>query len=817
MEGIIVSMKTSVKKTVAALAALSFIAPVAACHKTQGSDAGAGEAPVSGEVISADTLWYDMTDVRISEVDNPDDFQWTYSKYIGSINNQFVYYTSGLFNFLEGVDDSNYTDDYCYDCIDVYSEDGTKTATFDLRELLNSSSIGEHNKINSVFKAGDRILVNISAYDEEYTTSVNYRTYVDVAANTVDDIVEADNPFADELFELGASEESPITINGYLIQPYWVCDTVNSYILIITDPDGNMTKVDLRSSMPTVSLWSLSGAMDLGNNKIVIYGTSENGNAFIDLDLTDMTAGMSEQDYSWIGDSISSLTSVDGLGTVIVDGTTISKVDPVNCTIEEVFNFSNSNANIAEVLALEPVYVSEDKVILTGDATIINPETLVYEGYKVIKVFNKAETNPNAGKTCLTLTSADGCTLGLCTAICEFNENSNGYFVVTDTRYELGDYVDYTDANTSLEIDTAYDNGLVQLGNQLAIDVMSGEGPDILIGSSNSFTQLNNPDNLVDLNDYVQNNLTEDKYMRNVIGACYTGDAIYQLPFNYTVRGIVTDASNVADGQVGLTFDQYATFVDEVCNGTDPVAQHKLDFFIICMGSMMDLMQDENGNLNFDNDAFRALAEYTSEHVLDVNVESDDYLADSSSEVETRSVIFYRPDDYFDYCTDGDTLVGLPSYDGRGPVIDVGLSVGISTQSASIDGCMEFIDYLMSPQVQMLLSWESGFPVNRESAEAMCNHAIELHNEYIQEQLESHTEAEIRSWGYNPVLMDSSFTEAFTGFVNSLGGNSGSGYDGAINIIIREEMPSYFEGQKSLDEVITVIQDRAQTVVSERS
>ena len=40
--------------------------------------------------------------------------------------------------------------------------------------------------------------------------------------------------------------------------------------------------------------------------------------------------------------------------------------------------------------------------------------------------------------------------------------------------------------------------------------------------------------------------------------------------------------------------------------------------------------------------------------------------------------------------------------------------------------------------------------------------------------------------------------------------------DAAINLIILEEMPAYFSGQKDLDSVIKIAQDRVQKVLDER-
>lgn len=40
--------------------------------------------------------------------------------------------------------------------------------------------------------------------------------------------------------------------------------------------------------------------------------------------------------------------------------------------------------------------------------------------------------------------------------------------------------------------------------------------------------------------------------------------------------------------------------------------------------------------------------------------------------------------------------------------------------------------------------------------------------------------------------------------------------DASINVVLVEEMPAYFSGQKELDEVVKIAQDRVQKVLDER-
>ena len=68
--------------------------------------------------------------------------------------------------------------------------------------------------------------------------------------------------------------------------------------------------------------------------------------------------------------------------------------------------------------------------------------------------------------------------------------------------------------------------------------------------------------------------------------------------------------------------------------------------------------------------------------------------------------------------------------------------------------------------------------------------------------------------GMNTERMDESAVDDLAALIDSLTGWYVN--DGSINAIIREEMPAYFEGQKTLEQIIPVLEDRVQTVINER-
>ena len=74
------------------------------------------------------------------------------------------------------------------------------------------------------------------------------------------------------------------------------------------------------------------------------------------------------------------------------------------------------------------------------------------------------------------------------------------------------------------------------------------------------------------------------------------------------------------------------------------------------------------------------------------------------------------------------------------------------------------------------------------------------------------TEAQLNS--YNVFRIDDSIIDDYNRILRS--GSSLLSMDPSIYIIVVEELPSYFAGQKKIEDVSAIIEDRAQTVVDER-
>ena len=158
-------------------------------------------------------------------------------------------------------------------------------------------------------------------------------------------------------------------------------------------------------------------------------------------------------------------------------------------------------------------------------------------------------------------------------------------------------------------------------------------------------------------------------------------------------------------------------------------------------------------------------------------------------------------------------ILGIPSADGRGPMVAPYTSIAVSAQACNVDACGEFVKLIMSDEVQMDLAMNDNFVLSREAFRAVGQKAVDYYN----------GEGKNEIWGYDwntgaPLDNHIKITEqTITDLENIiLSCSKMTSTDAAINLILIEEMPAYFSGQKPLSDVVTIAQDRAQKVLDER-
>ena len=789
----------------------SMIVSMTGCYNTHkgGSEGGTGG---TNETVSIDdsTPWYDTStvDITAETLGVTDKCQYQYIELVGHDDSYVCLRIVGL---KSGYDENVSSDDYYDYAIDrvclVSLSDDSVASNIDL-----SSYSAENSGINSLSYADSKLELNLFTYDPD--TYEGKTQIVTLDMSTGEELDRTDDAAADS--DQSSSPERVFNLNGYTVNTYFIYSDSgdSSYQIGIIPEGGNEKKVDVKPEDGS-ALFDISSIFELSDDSALIVGSSSGDSTSTTMYFTiNLATGeivqQNAEDYSWLEDANSyhrTYTDSEGVNYVLTNSG-MSQIDFTAKTVETTFDYSWTNVNMSRIVNMDIIECNADKLVYGGtlNGSIYSDAAQPFE----LVTFTKADTNPNVGKTAISLYAGDYVPDYIGQAVCDFNETSPDCRIIYDNNYSIEDYYDEDQAN-SLNSDDDYSKLEKQanagLSDKLAVDMMNGEGPDILFNTG-SFSQINNSDYLLDLSSY-ESQFTSDEYFTNIIDSAKVGDSLFQMPVSYTLSGILTNSKNVPDDAKGFTFDEYKQFVDSVCNGTDPITSGQAVYFTTCFSGMYEKFIVD-GQANFNNDDFAALANYVKDNVPETGVS---WNSDDTDSVADDTPAATRTDlsgigSYFSSYTSGNKLMGLPSTDGRGSYITP-VSVAISSSAADPDACWSFVQTLLSEDTQTrMATGESGLnPVNRAAFDTSAAQALSYYQ--TSSSADYYVDSAGKKINYTQDMVDyyKSLVESADYMLTD---------DSAIDLILMEEMPAFFSGQKTLDEVTDILQDRVQTVIDER-
>ena len=154
--------------------------------------------------------------------------------------------------------------------------------------------------------------------------------------------------------------------------------------------------------------------------------------------------------------------------------------------------------------------------------------------------------------------------------------------------------------------------------------------------------------------------------------------------------------------------------------------------------------------------------------------------------------------DVYGYLYETHTIIGMPSSDSHAEAI-FGTGIGITSGSPSKEGAWEFAMTLLSSDTQRSLIAED--PVMKSILEEKLIEYVHSHN--ISEK-----------WMYGSTFLPDEVAEWYVGQLSDAVVVPDS--NPKIFAIICEEMPAYFAGDKTLDEVIGIIENRVNLMIREQ-
>ena len=761
--------------------------------------------------IAADDPWFDAKVYNIEpDLDSEGKIiEYKQQKLAGADDKYIVVYSNGYYVRPDNNVDYNSRDYSFYLVTIVDRNNGDKLRTIDLNQYLSDEGF----------------VFDVEYFNGKVTSTIyNFVGYSQVICEVDNDILTGKKLAERNLGENdGTGEKIRFNVGKYKVQAESIYDNTSQdpyYFLKIFSPEGEEFNVELRKDCTGLLYIPIIVPLDDARILVPVTQTTTNIPVYFEIDIkAEKAIEVDGNDYDWI--DFKSITNgyVGNNGNVyFATSVGISSIDMQNKTIEEFFPFDMCQINYERLGNSEIAYCSDDCIVLLGGR--VSSFSLVDSSKMDFDVFviTKASENPNAGKTVLELYATNGSVdQTIAEAIFRFNEINKDYFIEVTDRYKVDDIynilqTDSLDDGTSRRLQ----NNL-SLNDKLAMDIMNGSGPDILI-ITDDMGRLNNPNNLADLSQYL-GDLDSGKYFINVINAAKTDDKLYQLPITFGITGIHTDSEYAGKSGLGFTTKEYEGFLYGPLNGYDLDQSGQAFYF----ANLFNAMRDKfiiNGKVDFSGPEFAELAEFVKNNVrekapaMDSEELSDErkYQNDRIARLTNYGFITR----YLEGVNDlqgARTILGIPSADGRGPMLCAGISVAVSSQAVSIDACAEFAKLLLEDEIQIDLAKSNHFTVNREAYKKVSDLVIDYCN-----SPRGSREFEFNTITFEPIKNRIKFTDDDLAYLENIILNCShfNSTDASIDLILIEEMPPYFLGQKDLNSVIMITQDRIQKVLDER-
>ena len=385
----------------------------------------------------------------------------------------------------------------------------------------------------------------------------------------------------------------------------------------------------------------------------------------------------------------------------------------------------------------------------------------------------------------------------------------------SDIRIDVIDYMNEEDPMTKFSTDIAAGN-IPDL-----YDVSQGFG-------NMSLTQAANKGMFVDLTSYLANDpdLSESDLIESVLNATKIDGKVYYLGSSFYLNTLIGNKDDLGKMD-GWTFDEMKQYIDskpadatlfEVDNKTEVLNY----FMYTCLEEFVDW---NKGECYFDQQSFKNVLELCNKG----SDEEIDYMNFDDSEIidniKNGKQLFLNgsitPDIwplYNKLFNDKAYCIGYPNAERKGMYAQVDSAIAMSAGCSDKDVAWEFIKFTMSREQQgkNYYATSSGMPTRKDIFELFMD-SRQTTKEYTDEFGNNIRPVE-GSYGFADVTVEikpisDEERQQYVDMVNKV--SNVWEYDKSLMDIVSEESKYYFNGDKSLDEVCSTIQNRAQTYINE--
>lgn len=470
-------------------------------------------------------------------------------------------------------------------------------------------------------------------------------------------------------------------------------------------------------------------------------------------------------------------------------------------TVETVANWLSN-----DVLSDNLVYVS---VLEDGKIRMISGNSEGGAGCELAE-FTKVDAKEVVEKQVVTLGTAN-LSMELRQSVIEFNKKNDKY------RVEVMNYGTDAEAGSSEE---GEDAGMSRLKNE----IVAGNIPDLINIKDGSEGFFAAKGILEDLKPYVdgENGLNREEYFENILTAMEDDGKLYVLAPEFTIDTIIGKTGDVGEGH-NWTMDDMIKLAEGREEGV-AVFDHETKQKALenCLYyNMEQFFNLSEGRCDFNNEEFKKVLEFAN-----MFPESNEYADTDPSEAlsisEGRILLcaanLYSARSYQMYHNmygEDISMIGYPTNYECGSVASCGeIGLAMSAKSENKEGAWEFIRFLMGEEYQN--NYTIWFPMMKSAFDKHMEK--EMEKQYATDENGEKTEVSNYMVGWQDYQMELyAATEeevaAIRGLIESIDHMVQN--DEQICNIVTEEAAAYFGGQKSVEEVVEIIQNRANIYMNE--
>ena len=485
---------------------------------------------------------------------------------------------------------------------------------------------------------------------------------------------------------------------------------------------------------------------------------------------------------------------VSGHGLLLLLGDYVYQVNLMDGKKEQIYSFRQTAYDVQEPVGFSDI--QDFRMGADGGFMILRTEQRGSGHCETIKLVAQ---DRNKKEVVLRTTGIINQETWLKERILEFNNAQEEYRVVIDA-YEDGDDLDAFIAATGVELAT-------------------GKGAEILMGSilTESVSGLIEKGILMDLAPLMeQSGIREEDYFPITFDMWRTGDSIYCLLYDVDVEEQLMSTAVLGDVRkpsieqltdAMLAYPDQMVYYDTVYYGEDS-ASTILTELLQGSENLWGMVDWEKGTCDFTGELFRKLLEVSKRYQF---VKRNNYPSITDQKYLTGvSAIYYNFRTRAEEEIDGYAPIGILFDDGSHPVPTIAQSkrrsLMLNANAANRDGAWEFVKFLLSEEAQETLGKTalSHMTVKKSVFEALMEKEI--------------ASGLPKNLSKQRVVFEGPLTRERADEIKTfLESARALPYKTEpVLAIIQEESREYFNGNKSIEQVADVIENRVQTFLDEQ-